>query len=118
MEYFWQMIFSVVLIMIVWGIVSNKIEKRKMNKETTKIFPRISDHIKAGSEYNIFLSHGRMLTRVKFVGISVAYKADNPYLPFPLSQWLIVEKSNGKRAYLKPESVRYYEDADDAAPNG
>lgn len=35
----------------------------------------------------------------------------NPYLPFPLSRWLIVEKTDHKRAFIKPETVRYYEEA-------
>lgn len=42
-----------------------------------------------------------------------SHEQNNSYLPFHLCQWLIVEKENGKRAYLKPDTVKYYEDADE-----
>ena len=77
------------------------------------MLPKVADHIQVDRRYNIFLSHGKTVNNVRFVGISKTIDDRNPYLPFPLEQWLIVEKPNGKRAYLKPESVRYYEDVED-----
>jgi hypothetical protein len=77
------------------------------------MLPKLVDHIQAGRRYNIFLSHGKTLLGVKFLGISQPYEQNDSRLPFPLCQWLILEKANGKRAYIKPMSVRYYEDAED-----
>jgi hypothetical protein len=113
MDYFWAVLFSIVLILIVWGIIASKIKKRRIRKETEKMLPKVVDHIQADHRYNIFLSHGKTLKNVRFIGISQTYDQRNPYLPFPLCQWLIVEKPNGKRAYLKPDSIRYYEDVGD-----
>ena len=110
--YFWPIVVSVIVLLIIWGIITNKLKQRRIRKATEKIFPKIPEHIRADCRYNIFLSHGKTLCNVRFVGISPAHDQNNPYLPFPLCQWLVVEKENGGWAYLKPESVRYYEDAE------
>jgi len=112
MKYFWAVFASVVVFLILWGIVTVKIKARRRREATYKIFPRVADHIQTDRRYNIFLSHGKSLQNVKFVGITPEYDPSNPYLPFPLCQWLVVEKATGSRAYLKPETVRFYEDAD------
>ncbi len=111
MEYFWAVVVSLILVLIVYGIISSKVRNRRIRKATQEIFPQISDHIQVNKSYNVFLSHGKTLSKVKFVGISPAHDKNNPYLPFPLCQWMIVEKPDGKRAYLKPETIRYYEEA-------
>jgi hypothetical protein len=113
MEYFWAGIVSFVLLLIVGGIISSRVKRRRIRKATEKIFPKLTDHIQADHRYNIFLGNGKTLQNVRFIGISPAHDQNNPYLPFPLCQWLIVEKENGKRAYLKPATVQFYEDADD-----
>jgi hypothetical protein len=117
MEYFWAALVSGIVLLVIWSIIANKVKHRRIRKATERIFPKIEDHIQADRRYNIFLSHGKTMQNVKFVGISPAHDQDNPNLPFPLCQWLIVEKPNGKRAYLKPESVRYYEDTDEESTN-
>jgi len=117
MEYFWAALVSAIVLMIICGTISSKIKQRRIRKATEKIFPKVPEHIRADHRYNIFLSHGKLLKDVRFMGISPAHDHSNPYLPFPLCQWLIVEKANGKRAYLKPETVRYYEDVDEETAN-
>ena len=32
------------------------------------------------------------------------------FLPFPLLQWLILEQPNGKRLFVRPSTVKYYEE--------
>ena len=117
MEYFWAILVSGIVLLVIWGIIASKVKQRRIRRATEKIFPKVEDHIQADRRYNIFLSHGKTLQNVKFVGISPAHDQHDPYLPFPLCQWLIVQKADGKRAYLKPESVRYYEDADGESAN-
>ncbi len=112
MEYFWAILISLIVILIVWGIIYNKFKARKIRKHMEKIFPKGIDHIQENRKYNIFLSHGATLNNAKFIGITPSYEHNNPYLPLPLCQWLIVEKENGKRAFLKPGTVRFYEEAD------
>ena len=112
MEYVWPIIISVLILMFVWGIISSRLKRRRIRKATEKLFPKVVDHIQVDHRYNIFLSHGKTLENVLFVGISPDFDNNNPCLPFHLCQWLIVEKENGKKAYIKPQSVRYYEDAE------
>lgn len=114
MEYFWAGLVSLIVLLIIWGIISSKVKNRRIRKATEKIFPKLMDHIQADHRYNIFLSHGKTLKNVRFIGISPGHDPQNPYLPFPLCQWLIVEKEDGKKAYLKPDTVKFYEDADDS----
>src|SRR5262245_44534732 len=113
MDKFWVPLISLIVLLILWGIIYSKIKNRRIRIATEKIFPKLVDHIQTDRRYNIFLSHGKTIQNVRFLGISPAHDQNNLYLPFPLCQWLIVEKSNGKRAYLKPETVKFYEDADD-----
>lgn len=113
MEYFWAGLVTLIVLWIAGAIVASKIKNRRIRRATEKIFPKLADHIQADRRYNIFLSHGKTLQNVKFIGISPAHDQGNPYLPFPLCAWLIVEKANGKKAYLKPDTVKFYEDADD-----
>lgn len=111
MGYFWAAFASIVLILILGGIIGSNIKQRRIRKAREKILPNVTDHIQVNRRYNIFLSHGKTLRNAKVIGISPAHDYNNP-LPFPLCEWLIVEKEDGKRAYLKPESVRYYEDVE------
>jgi len=115
MEYFWAVIVSVILLMIVWGIVSSKIRDRRVKKATAKLLPKVTQHFEAGRLYNVFISHGQLFKRVRFVGISEALGHKYSPLPFPLTQWVVLQQEDGKQLYIKPESIRYYEDAD--APN-
>lgn len=112
MGYFWATFFSIVLIIIIYSIVSSKIKQRKMRKMTEAMMPKLKDHIQTNHRYNIFLSHGKTLKNVKFLGLAAPYDEQSQRLPFPLQQWLIVEKEDGKRAYIQPASVRFYEDAE------
>lgn len=98
----------------VWAHVADRIRQRRIRRETEKIIPWIADHLQPDRSYNIFLSHGKTLNNVRFIGLTPDRESTGYLpLPFPLSQWLIVEKASGGRAYIKPETVRYYEDAED-----
>ena len=112
MEYVWAAIIISVLVLILWGIIAHKITQRKLRKATAELLPTLVDHIQVGRRYNIFLSHGKMLKNVQFLGISPAHDANEVFLPFPLCQWLIVLKETGRKAYIKPQSVRYYEESE------
>ncbi len=113
MQYFWAVFLSLIFVMILCGVISSKMESRKIRKATREIFPEVTDHIQADRRYNIILDHGKSLDNVRFIGISTGYDRYNAYLPLPLHQWLIVEKIDGTKAYVKPDTVKYYEDACD-----
>jgi hypothetical protein len=112
MEYFWAIIVSIILGLIIWGIASSKIRERRVKKATEKMLPKLKQHFEAGRYYNVFVSHGRLFQRVQFMGISEPFGRKYSALPFPLCQWIVLQQEDGKRLYIKPESIRYYEDAD------
>jgi len=112
MEYFWPIFAVVVGVLICNGIISSKVKDKRLRKATRELLPALRDHIKAGKKYNVFLSHGQRFEGVTFLGLSEPYDPQNQYLPFPLAQWVILEKQDGKRVYIKPISIRFYEDAE------
>ncbi len=99
------------MLLIVWGVVSAKVRERRLKKATEKMLPTLKQHFEAGRHYNVFVSHGRLFQRVHFVGISEPIRRKYASLPFPLTQWIILLQEDGRRLYIKPESIRYYEDA-------
>jgi hypothetical protein len=111
MEVFWFILASVVVALIIYGIASSKLKDRKLRKATKDLLPALRDHIQAGKTYNVFMSHGQRFDEVRFLGLSEPYDPNNQYLPFPLAQWLILEKPDGKKIYIKPTAIRFYEDA-------
>jgi hypothetical protein len=112
MEYFWAVIVTLVIVMIIWGIIASKLRQRRMKRATEAMLPSLKQHFEAGRRYNVFLSHGQMFERVRFLGMSEPFDRGHRSLPFPLCQWIVVERESGQQLYIKPESIRYYEDAD------
>lgn len=111
MQYFWVIIVSIILLLITWGIVSSSFRYQRLKQTRESLLPIIPQHFQAGHLYTVFLSSGQKFERVRFLGTSPEY--DQPYgsLPFPLCQWIVLERENGKLLYVKPESIRYYEDS-------
>lgn len=107
----WFILISILFILIIYGIISSKLKDRRLRKASRDLLPALRDHFHAGKIYHVFMSHGQRFDGVKFLGLSEPYDPNNQYLPFPLCQWLILEKPDGKRIYVKPTAIRYYEDA-------
>ena len=112
MEYFWAILASIVVLLIVYGIVSAKLSDRRVRKATEAMLPKLKQHFEAGRRYNVFLSHGHLFQGVRFKGISEPHGQRYSPLPFPLCQWIVLEREDGTHLYVKPESIRYYEDAE------
>jgi hypothetical protein len=112
MQYFWAIFCSAVFVLIVWGIITSKIKQKRIRREAEALLPRIKDHISANRYYNVALNDGTLFKNIKFIGISDRHDESGGILPFPISEWLILEKEDGKRVYVKPQSIRYYEDAE------
>jgi len=110
MDYFWPILVSIILVLIIWGIIASKVRERRMKRAREAMLPALKQHFEAGQRYHVFLSHGQRFDRVRFLGISSAFERQTASLPFPLCQWIVLEKEDGKHLYVKPESIRYYED--------
>ena len=70
--------------------------------------PVVSQAIRAGVLYNVFLSNGTIFKGVKVLGLTDAPMGQ--YVDFPLESWLVLEQASGKRVFTKPASVRLFED--------
>ena len=110
MTYVWAAIVGTIVVLIIYGIVSSRLRERRLRRLSRKLLPEIKDHIKADRIYRIALTSGKVLDNVRFLGISHSEDERAQYLPFPLQHWLVLEKSDGKRLFVRPNSVKYYEE--------
>ncbi len=113
MEYFWVVLCSLVFLMVLWSYLSSRAQNARREHQFQEIRGSLPvvNHFHSDQRYNVFLNHGVNIRNVKFLGIS---QIDNDLrLPFPHGQWLVVEKSNGKRVYFRPNAMRYYEDVEE-----
>jgi hypothetical protein len=90
--------------------VSSRLRDRRVRRLTRALLPEIKDHIKADKHYRIVLTSGSVLENVRFLGISHSQDKLAQYLPFPLQNWLVLEKPDGKRLFVRPNTVKYYEE--------
>ncbi len=115
MEYFWAALAATVVGLILYGLVSTGLRSRRLRLASQAALPTLTEHLQADRRYNVFLSHGRTLSNVTFLGLSPTHGysfPDLPDLPFPLAQWLILETEDGRRVFVKPHTVRLYEECD------
>jgi hypothetical protein len=106
----WAVIVVFILILIVYRIISSKLNARRMRHQLRQLLPELPDHIQVGQKYRVVLNNATTFEEVKFLGISRSFDKSNVFLPFPLQRWLILERPGGKRLFVKPESVRFYEE--------
>ena len=107
----WAVLVSLIIILIVYGIVSSRLRARRLKRLTRELLPEVSDHFKAGTHYRIALTSGSIFENVRFLGISHVDDPRAQHLPFPLQHWVVLEKSDGKRLFVKPHTIKYYEEA-------
>jgi len=105
---FWAWIVGIVIALIIYGIVSSKLRQRKIERLRREAMPVVPNSVRAGVTYNVYLSNGRAFTSVKVVGLTEA-KAGQ-FVDFPLESWLVLEQTDGKRIFVKPSSVRHFEE--------
>jgi hypothetical protein len=110
MDYFWPIFCSVLLLFIMWSVISAQIAGNRRRKARERIRIAGDDNLKVGDFYTIGLRGGEKFERVKFLGFTGGREAHG-YLPQPLVSLLIVEQSDGTRAYIRPDSISYYETA-------
>src|ERR1039457_4033056 len=108
----WVIIVSAVIVLIVWGIISSKLDARRLKRATDALLPTLKQQFEPNRRYHVFLSHGKRFERVRFLGISAPSELDSTSYPFPLCQWIVLQKESGERIYVRPDSIRYYEEAD------
>ena len=106
----WMIIVGFIFLLVVWAYVASLIKDRRYRSAVRDLLPEINDHLKLNTIYRVHLSSGRILENVRFVGISRPYGKAGEYLPFPLHDWVAVEHEPGKRTFIKPSTIRIYEE--------
>ena len=106
----WSIVALLVVILIIYAIINSKIKERKKKKFSEKHLPTIKNHLSIDKSYNIFLNNGKIFENVKFLGITESYNSSQSNLPFTLCDWVAIEKSNGKKIFLKPTTIKYFEE--------
>lgn len=105
---FWASVVLFFIALIVYGIISSKLRDRNIRRLRRKAMPVVSESVRAGVKYDVYLSSG-----VKFLGVRIEGLTDAPlgqFVDFPLESWLVLVRQDGKRVLLKPGSVRYFEE--------
>ena len=104
----WAVIVGAVLLFIAYGIVSAKFRQRKMLRLRNEVMPVVPLSIRVGVTYKVLLSSGSRFSAVKVAGLTEAKLGQ--FAEFPLQSWLVLERTDGKRIFVKPASVRYFEE--------
>jgi hypothetical protein len=106
----WAIIVVTIAAWIAIATINSKIKARRLRREARALLPEVHDHFKVGSAYRVHIVSGKVLEAVKFVGVSQTREGVPDYLPFPLQNWVILEKPDGKRVFIKSSSIRFYEE--------
>jgi len=94
--------------MVIYGYVSSKLSERRKRKIREKSLPLITDSLKAGINYNIHLSDGRIFTNAQIVG-----SVEDSDAEFSFAGWdgmLVLRNENQKKVYVKKSSIRFVEE--------
>src|SRR5690242_8258729 len=106
----WLIIVGLIVLVIVWAYVANVIRSYRQRKAVRALLPEVHQHLTVDKHYRVHLSNGQVLENVRFVGISRPFGKGSEYLPFPLHDWVAVELPGGKRSFIKPNTIRMYDE--------
>jgi hypothetical protein len=106
----WATIVVTVLLWIAIAMATSKAKVRRMKREARALLPEVQDHFRVGTSYRVQINNGKVLEAVRFLGISQPRDGAPDYLPFPLQNWVVLEKPDGKRIFVKSNAIRLYEE--------
>ena len=109
-ELAWLIIVGVIVLVIVWTYISSQVRTYRQRKAVRTLLPEVNEHLTVNKHYRVHLNNGDVLENVRFVGISRPYGRAGEYLPFPLHDWVAVESADGKRSFIKPSTIRMYDE--------
>lgn len=105
---FWTGMVGIIVALVIYGMISSRLRQRKIERLRREAMPVVPNSVRAGVRYAVFLSNGRCFKDVTILGLTEA-KASPP-VDFPLEPWLVLEQADGKRVFVKPASVRHFEE--------
>ena len=75
---------------------------------------KLKGFIKDGKLINVYLSGGKSVLGVRFIGFT-DQSAGKGGVPYQLSSMVILETTKGSRVFIRSDSVRMIEEVDDVA---
>ena len=104
----WAIIVTVIILMVIYAYISSKLTERKKRKLRAKTIPQVTETLKTGVSYNVFLSDGRSFKKIEILG-----GVEGEDAGFSFANWdgmLVLKKENNKKVYIKMSSVRFVEE--------
>jgi len=109
MEIFWAVFLTIVLSLIIWGLIKSGRAKKKNKKIAERYLKEVDDYVRAGDCYTVVLSDGKRFENAKIVGYSKFTDGALAGVEFPVGKWMVLEFSDSRRIYLRPQAIRYFE---------
>lgn len=115
MELFWAIIVSVILLLIIYAIISSKIEKRRpvsVSIGNIKL-KKINEVFDPEKRYHVVINSGTKFENVKIIGFAEAVGGPDYEVVWSSRRWLILEGEDGTRVFVSPYRVMWMKEAGD-----
>ena len=103
----WFILACIVVALIIYAIVASQISAARRRRKRRKRLPDAESPLLVGRRYNIQLSHGRVLGCITVVGMSEDVGDES----WQDREWIVGKREDGRRVYLRPNTIRFVEDA-------
>jgi hypothetical protein len=97
---------------IAYAIVVARLRARRVRSYRAQFLPEVRDFLRAGSTYRVVLSSGTVLDNLRFVGTTQAAVPSGSSLRWLMTDWLAFARPDGRRLFLRPRTMKYYEEGD------
>ena len=114
MELFWAIIVSVILILIIYGIINSKIQKRKpvsISIGNIKL-KRIDEVFDPARRYHVVINSGAKFENVKVIGFAEAVGGTDHEVVWSSRRWLILEGVDGTKVFVSPYRIMWMKEAE------
>lgn len=110
MELFWAIIVSIILLMIMYGFISSKIEARKPVAIGDLALTKLSGVFDPAKLYTVVINSGTKFEKVKFSGF--AQTSDSATAVGLINRhWLVLEGVDGKKVFISPYRILLVKEA-------
>lgn len=118
MEYFWAIAVSIVLGLIIYGIISSRIQKRRPVSLGNIKLKKLDEVFDPGKRYDVVINSGTRFLRMKIVGFAEAVGGGSNYeVVWSSRRWLILEDPQGCRTFVSPYRIMWMREAEPVAPH-
>ena len=100
---------------IAYAVVTARLRARRVRRYRAQFLPEVRDFLRAGSTYRVVLSSGTVLDSLRFIGTTQAAVPSGSSLRWLMVDWLAFARPDGRRLFLRPCTMKYYEEGDVAA---